>query len=407
MKSIALGALLAVISATSACTNTTDKPRSSKSMSLDSVPNLPRVDAKTLLISDIQVNQFANPQFGGAIQPLVDFRYTGLAEYVEVMTCNEAGAACSEAKNVFQTQSTLANGPSGTKIVVKLRACVDPARAIGSSNCGDWFQTTYMQWAVIDKEKSELQAEYESIQLDIKELVKQMQNLLKLKQERANKCKPATPEQKALLDADRSFAESLGKLGQSGLGVLANGIAMGSQQCKAAKAAAEAERNKPQETATTTSAAGSTDKPATTTTAASLNLGEAPGAGSGGNMMGAINLPSLDIKSIVDKLSQGLQDKAGAMGGPDMSACITELTASKQGRLTLNDVGAVLPNIATAVFDLTNADRKVALEGICIGSLGQKLEASIEITAAAVKSLASSIQARSAKIKAKLGGAGQ
>jgi hypothetical protein len=65
----------------------------------------------------------------------------------------------------------------------------------------------------------------------------------------------------------------------------------------------------------------------------------------------------------------------------------------------------VLPSIAGAIFNLANAEREVALEGICIDSLNQKLETAIQTATASAKILGAELQARSAKLKAKMGGA--
>ncbi|MFZ9519391.1 MAG: hypothetical protein ACO3A4_02840 [Silvanigrellaceae bacterium] len=396
-------ALLAI-----SCTNP-DGPQINKTLSLDSVPSLPMVDAKTLLISDINVVQYSNPKFGGAVQPLVNFSYSGFAEYVEVATCVESESSCSEAKNIFTTESTLANAPSGAKVVVKLRACVDRSRATGSSNCGEWFQSSYNQWAVIDREKAALQEEQQAIEIATKELQTHLEAILKYKLERANKCKPATEQQKAALAADKGLAEALGKLGQSALGVISNAIAKGTPGCNAAAPAGDKTQTDPAAGKTPTDPAASGQTPAT-----GANNGTDPAAGAakllldlsatatpGAQMIGPSALSSTSLTTIVDKIAGALQSK----GNGAAAQCVSQQTATKAGKLTLNDVGAVLPQIAGAIFNLANAEREVALEGICIESLNQKLETAIQTSTAAAKILAAELQARSARLKAKMGGA--
>jgi hypothetical protein len=118
-------------------------------------------------------------------------------------------------------------------------------------------------------------------------------------------------------------------------------------------------------------------------------------------LIGPSALSPENLKTIIDKLSGALQSK----GSGAAAQCLAQQTAPKAGKLTLNDVGAVLPSIAGAIFDLANAGREVALEGICIDSLNQKLETAIQTATASAKILGAELQARSAKLKAKMGGA--
>ena len=397
------------------CTETATKPLSAKSLSLDSVPSLPRVDPKTLIISDISISQFTNPDLDGALQPLVDFRYSGTAEYVEVMTCVEGTGQCSQSKNIFQTQSTLANSPNGSEVVVKLRGCIDPARSTGSGNCGEWFQKTYTQWAVTDKALAAMIQEAEDIESATKELKESLEKLFKLKMERAKKCTPATAEQKALLEADRAFVESIGKLGQGAVGLIANTLTIknGSKCVEEEKAKAE------------TAAAGETkNSPEKQPPAAAASLNFLSGLSQGG-LPTLPNLSSANLKTVVDKLTEGVNRKAEA-GNADAEAakaCLERKTASASGAssasgtsknaparapgISITDVANVIPDISTSIFDIANADRAVALEGICIASLGEKFDASLRATEAAAKGMAERLQERRAALKARAKGAGQ
>jgi hypothetical protein len=375
--------------------NQSDKPRVSKALSLDSVPSLPRVDASTLLLSDIQVVQFQDPQLNGAIQPLVDFRYSGSAEYVEVATCVASETACGEPKRIFQTQATLANGPSGAKIYLKLRACVDQARATGSSNCGEWFQTSYTQWAITDRNAAAIQEEKEAIEIATTEMMNLLSLLLKLKTERALKCKPATAEQQAALEADKALAESLGKLGQGAIGILADALAKGSSKClEVAK----------QEEPPPATAPDPAPAPSTTPALQPAVLALVGSASGNASMIGPNGLSSQNLKVVVDKLIEGLQNRPAASSNPAVAQCIAEQTQSMPGKITLNDVGAILPDLAGGIFDFVNAERAVALEGICIDNLGKKLETSIQTTQTAIKVLSAELQARTARNNAKMNG---
>jgi hypothetical protein len=400
------------------CTEPASKPLSAKSLSLDSVPSLPSVDPKTLIISDISVSQFANPDLDGALQPLVDFRYSGTAEYVEVMTCVEGTGQCSQSKNIFQTQSTLANSPNGSEVVVKLRGCIDPARSIGSGNCGEWFQKTYTQWAVTDTALAAMIQEAEDIESATKELKESLEKLFKLKSERAKKCTPATAEQKALLEADRAFVESIGKLGQGAVGLIANTLTIknGSKCVKEEKAKAE------------TAATGDTKiQPEKQPPEAAASLNFLSGLSQGG-LPTLPNLSSANLKTVVDKLTEGVNKKAEA-GNADAEAakaCLEKKAAAASGAsgasaasgaskkapakapgISVKDVADVIPDISTSIFDIANADRAVALEGICIKSLGEKFDASLKATEAAAKGMAERLQERRAALKARAKGAGQ
>lgn len=375
------------------CLNSNSVPQPARALNLDSIPTLPKVDPKTLLISDIQVVQFANPEFEGALQPLVDFRYSGTAEYVEIVTCVEPGESCSEAKDIFKTKSILANAPSGARVVVKLRACVSPGRSLGGSNCGEWFTSEYTQWAVTDQAKAKLQAEQEAIEIAEKELRDQLAKVLKMRTERANKCKAASPEQEAILSADKAMAESIGRLGQSALGVLSNALVRpDSSSCPQAAPPEQKEPPAEQQQASQNS----------TPAAGNLQL-----LGSiGGGLIGPNILSPDNIKKVVDTLSDALNKRRSASPAPSADGgagaaaqCLVSATAPKAGRLTLDDVGAALPGIASAIFDLSSADRRVKLEGICIGSLGNTFEQALAATEAAAKNTAARLQARQARLK--------
>ncbi|MEN9810346.1 MAG: hypothetical protein RLZZ488_1913 [Pseudomonadota bacterium] len=400
-----IGTLFLALGVAQGCMNQADKPRIAKTLSLDSVPSLPRVDASTLLISDIQVVQFQDPKLNGAIQPLVDFRYSGSAEYVEVATCVDSETACGEPKRIFQTQATLANGPSGAKVYVKMRACVDPSRATGASNCGEWFQSSYTQWAVIDRKAAAYQEEKEAIEIATNELRQQLSLLLKLKTDRALKCKPATAEQKAALEADKALADSLAKLGQGAIGIIADALAKGSGKClEVAKQEAEKQKAKEQEEkapATTPEPAPAPSSPAAFEPPVIALVGS---ASSNASMIGPNGLSSQNLKLVVDKLIEGLQKRPAASSNEAVAQCIAEQTKSMPGKITLNDVGAILPDLAGAIFDFANAGRAVALEGICIDNLGKKLEESIQVANDSAKTLAAQLQARTARNEAKLNG---
>jgi uncharacterized protein YfcZ (UPF0381/DUF406 family) len=398
---------------TAGCTETT-KPRTSRALSLDSVPSLPSVDPKTLIISDISVSQFSNPDLEGALQPLVDFRYSGSAEYVEVMTCIEETGQCSPSKNIFQTQSTLANSPNGSEVVVKLRACVDASRSLGSSNCGQWFQSTYTQWAITDKALAALVQEAEDIESATKELKQNLEKLFKMKAERANKCQPSTPEQKALLEADRAFVESIGKLGQGAIGMIANSLTIrGGSKCLE-------EQRKLQEEAENKEQPAAKPKPDAPAQSAPASLNFLSSLSSGGNPI----LPSLNsanLKTVIDKLTEGVNKKAeaGNEEAEAAAACLEKKSADSaaggsDGKaktaaagLSIKDVAEVLPDVSTAIFDIANADRAVALEGICIKNLGDKFDSALKTTESVVKSMAEQLQLRRSALKTKVKGANQ
>jgi len=390
------------------CTNSPAKPPTSRmASSLDSIPPLPRVDPKTLIISDISVSQFANPDYEGAIQPLVDFRHSGSAEYVEAVTCIDETGECSEAKNLFKTEFTLANQKGGAKVIVKLRACVDPARSTGASNCGEWFQSSYTQWTITNQAKAALMYEEEQIEIGTKELKSNLEKLFKLKSERAAKCQPSTPEQKALLDADRALAETFGKMGQSALGIVADALSRkgtGTETATCSEGGPQKEEAKEGENNTPTTT-GENGQPQAS--ALNLNVKELFG-------QGVALLPGLASKAgapaiFVDKFKEILEKRASSPGNDGKEAaaaaqCIKEQTQVKGPGITVNDVAAVLPQVSTAIFDLTNAERVVALEGICIGTLGQKFETAIDVAEATVKSMATRLQERRLALKAKSGG---
>ncbi|NBW81756.1 hypothetical protein EBR21_08375, partial [bacterium] len=387
MKTFGWLSLLSCALMAVSCMNS-ETQRVARPMSLDSVPSLPMVDAKTLLISDINVTQFSNPKLAGAIQPLVDFRYSGSAEYVEVVTCVDSQSSCSEAKDIFKTESTLANAPGGSKVIVKLRACVNPSRATSSSNCGEWFQSSYTQWTVTDREKAALVEEQESIEIAKKEFNRQLEAILKKKLERANKCKAATPEQTAALAADKALAEALGKLGQSALGVITDGIVKGGGACDGSGK----ESGTPDATGTATATPTATAAAPANGQKLLLNL-SAPGGSNPSGLIGPSALSPENLKTVIDKISDALQKK----GADNAAQCLAQQTSTKAGKLTLNDVGAVLPSVAGAIFSLVTAGREVALEGICIESLNQKLDTAIQTATAAAKILGEELQARQAR----------
>ncbi|MEY4066116.1 MAG: hypothetical protein RIR26_2324, partial [Pseudomonadota bacterium] len=200
------------------------RTRSSSPFNLDSIPPLPMVEPASLKISDITIAQSHDPRTGGTLQPFVDFRYSGSTDYVEVQACAE-GSACTPPKNIFETNATLTNAPSGARVVVKLRGCVNPARAIGNSNCGSWFEKEYTQWFTADKAKSELQEEFDALERSAGDLEKKLQKVLALRAKRAEKCKAKDPAQAQILDAERGLVGSLGKLGGGLVGAIAKSIA--------------------------------------------------------------------------------------------------------------------------------------------------------------------------------------
>jgi hypothetical protein len=371
------------------CTNSTDIPPSLSMSSLDSVPTLPMVDAKTLLVSHIQVVQFANPEFNGALQPLVHFNYSGSAEYVEVQTCSDMWSGCRPIKNIFETRSALANSENGANVIVKLRACVDPARAIGGTNCGPWVQTSYKQWAIVDKDKADMQQELESIELAANDLSRQLDKLLKMKKKRAEKCRPKTSEQQELLSSERTITEALGRLGQGTIGAIGSSLARkSSEKCAAASSAEEKAKSSILKTG---------------------NLYLTDSSEQSQNSIGP-SLSTTAVSTIVNRMAEALDRRASVNKDAETAAaaqCLRDQTISsaQPDGLTYDDLGYALPGIATALFDISAAPRKVSLEGICIDTLGTNFETALQSTEEATRVMAAQLQARSERLAAKIRGA--
>lgn len=427
---------------------------SSGALNLDAIPSLPtNVDASKLVIADIVVAQFSNPKFAGAVQPLVDFSYSGSTDYVEVKTCIVSSGVCSPAKNLFETNSAIANTTEATQVVVKLRACVDPSRALGGTNCGPWFDKQYSQWAVPNKSKATLQADYEAIERDVKDLEKQMKDLLKLKADRATKCQPASEDAKALLESDKTLHQAIVKMGGGIVGAIG-------------KKLTEAEPSKEQGDTGSTG----TDTSTSTSTNTEVSGGFLPSdqlALTGGRsteiitaqdakyvspifrvIAGALEKKSRALKNLASKKqSKSLNiasstnipssgfgedtktDTSTSTGtGTDTStssstntntgsdkpssepageeakdAAATVAKAAAGQKFSWDDIISELPNIADAIFDMNNADRKIALEGICIEKLGEKQSEAIQMAQSQLEQTVLRLRSRAQSIKAKLG----
>ncbi|MEY2989007.1 MAG: hypothetical protein RJB13_2528 [Pseudomonadota bacterium] len=225
----------------------------SAALSLASVPPLVSVDGSQLTISDITVTPYANPKTGGALQPLVNFRYSPLADYVEAQLCESENRDCREVKNLIEEKSLLPNMPDGATVFLKLRSCVKPERSTSSKNCGGWVEQQYTQWTNSDPRKRQLQEELEQVERAIKDYAESLLDLAKLKAERASKCQPATEGAKKLIEAERGFAEAIGKLGGSLVDAIADRAAK-------AKSAADEAAAKEKAAAEEKAAAAKTDE---------------------------------------------------------------------------------------------------------------------------------------------------
>lgn len=400
------------------------------SMNLNSVPDLPKVDASRLKISDIVVSSYINPDFQGAAQPFVDYSYSGSTDYVEVKTCSAATRSCGPTKNLFETNSLLANAPEPGRIVVKLRGCVVPERSSGESNCGPWFETEYEQWVVVDKEKASLQEDYEGIERDVKSLEQQLKKVLALKEKRAEKCKPASEGAEALLKADKTLVAAMTKLGGGLVGALGKKLTE-----KASSETSSAASSKPGE--------GNDRKPETDPSSNPDSLGEIfafAGFGKIGEIISGQNSSHLSTifnvmkdaltsksgaqKSIADGISRIFQrdgnsgqgdsknkpDAKNPSGGGDKPAgaaaaeAATKLSKAGTGSSFKWDVviGA-LPSLAEGIFDLNNADRRVSLEGICVDDLGAKQEQALLLAQEQAEQMILNLHTRAQSIRAKLG----
>ena len=411
-----------------------NKPASS-ALNLDSVPSLPTVDAAQLKISDIVVAQFNNPKLQGAVQPFIDFRYSGSTDYVEAKTCIEATGACVDSKNIFENNATLANAPDGARVIVKLRACVNPGRSSGSSNCGSWFEKEYTQWAAADKSKSALVEEYEAIDREVKNLDKQLKAVLNLLQVRAEKCKPASAGAKDLLDAEKGMITAITKLGGGIVG------AIGKKLTESPPAKPDA-----------SSAGTSTLPPATTigtdnsvialTSENSLSL-----SGGSSNKEIIVAQAAEHVPKIFKFLGDALKKKADAQkkladektdtpaaapeaaggspaSGDSSTTPPTEPSSKESGKPGDASADAAqklakataagpfkwapiidaLPSLAEGIFDLSNADRKVAQEGICVDALSTKQGEAIEFAKAEAGQSILRLQQRLQSVRAKIGG---
>lgn len=443
---------LALIGAMS-CTNTESTPRSSSALlRLDSIPDLPKVHAKSLQIGNISVAQYSNPKFLGAIQPLVNFKYTGSAEYIEVVTCVEGENKCSEPKNLFQDKSTLPNAPDGATVVVKLRACVSASRTLDSSNCGEWFQSSYKQWFTADKVKAALQEEQHRIEVDLKALREQLTNLLKLRAERASRCQARAGGDEALtqsLQADQVLNSALAKLGEGIVTSIGSAIVERSEgRCTRTQTAIEAKQNNEQEAQQSAGGTEGTPPKNSATGGTSGNRKSLPGSVDSIALL--LNSPTSNsaaasyidpgiytpaqLKTITDSLGNAAETKwlqqfaptsSGAQQSSasrttsgsvvdkqapqfDVSQCMSSAAAGAHvGGLTLNDVGEVIPDVANAIFAMNNADREAKAEATCKESLSASLDSAVTATTNAVGELITRLQERSATLKSEIAKAGR
>jgi hypothetical protein len=421
---------------------TTPSKPASRNFNLDSVPALPMVDPAQLRISDLIVGQYADPRTGGTMQPILDFRYSGSTDYIEAKTCIEATGACTESKNIFENKGTLANAPDGSRVVVQVRACVNPGRSKGSSNCGPWYSQEYTQWVSTNKEKTLLQEEFEAIERDAKELDKKLKQVLKLREERAAKCQPATEGAKALLEAERGLVGAISKLGGGIIGAIGKKLTERPPSSSGSSGTGGASGSGG------SSGSGGALEPAiyALTPELSLSLGSVReiivAANSKdvpkliGIMSDALKLKSEALKKLAGEKgfnssasskesggeagktategakppategSTGADPKAGTTAPGEAAEKASEKLSqatSAAGGVQWDVITGALPTLADAIFDLSNADRKVALEGICVEGLGTKLEATIKLAEEETTRAILQLSARAQRVRAKLG----
>lgn len=409
--------LLAFMPAINGCFSPAPENRpASTALNLDSVPSLPTVDAAQLKISDIVVAQFNNPKLQGAVQPYIDFRYSGSTDYVEAKTCIEATGACVDSKNIFENNATLANAPDGARVIVKLRACVNPGRSSGSSNCGSWFEKEYTQWAAADKSKSALAEEYEAIEREVKNLDKQLKAVLDLLQVRAEKCKPASAGVKDLLDAEKGVITAITKLGGGIVG------AIGKKLTESPPAKSDA-RSAGTSTLPPATTIGTDNRDIALTSENSLSL-----SGGSSNKEIIVAQAAEHVPKIFKFLGDALKKKADAQkkladeksdtpaaareaaegspapGAAAEKAAQTLTKAAADGPFKWAPIIDALPSLAEGIFDLSNADRKVAQEGICVDALSAKQGEAIEFAKAEAGQSVLRLQQRLQSVRAKIGG---
>ncbi len=412
--------VLAFIPALNGCFSPAPENRpASSALNLDSVPSLPTVDAAQLKISDIVVAQFNNPKLQGAVQPYIDFRYSGSTDYVEAKTCIEATGACVDSKNIFENNATLANAPDGSRVIVKLRACVNPGRSSGSSNCGPWFEKEYTQWAAEDKSKSALVEEYEAIEREVKNLDKQLKAVLNLLQVRAEKCKPASAGAKDLLDAEKGMITAITKLGGGIVGAIGKKLT----ESPPAKPKAEASPATTEPVLPPATTIGTDNSVIALTSENSLSL-------SGGSSNKEIivaqakeHLPKIfkflgdalkkkseaqkklaDEKSATPAAAPEAAGSSPASGAAAEKAAQTLTKAAADGPFKWAPIIDALPSLAEGIFDLSNADRKVAQEGICVDALSAKQGEAIEFAKAEAGQSILRLSQRLQSVRAKIGG---
>ena len=412
--------VLAFIPALNGCFSPAPENRpASSALNLDSVPSLPTVDAAQLKISDIVVAQFNNPKLQGAVQPYIDFRYSGSTDYVEAKTCIEATGTCVDSKNIFENNATLANAPDGSRVIVKLRACVNPGRSSGSSNCGPWFEKEYTQWAAEDKSKSALVEEYEAIEREVKNLDKQLKAVLNLLQMRAEKCKPASAGAKDLLDAEKGMITAITKLGGGIVGAIGKKLT----ESPPAKPKAEASPATTEPVLPPATTIGTDNSVIALTSENSLSL-------SGGSSNKEIivaqakeHLPKIfkflgdalkkkseaqkklaDEKSATPAAAPEAAGSSPASGAAAEKAAQTLTKAAADGPFKWAPIIDALPSLAEGIFDLSNADRKVAQEGICVDALSAKQGEAIEFAKAEAGQSILRLSQRLQSVRAKIGG---
>jgi hypothetical protein len=457
------GTLLAVVAMTPGLQGCFSNPTvpsrpTASTLNLDSVPPLPAVDAAQLRISNIVVAQYADPRTGGTMQPVLDFRYSASTDYVEAKTCVDTTGACTESKNIFENKGTLANAPDGARVVVQLRACVNPERSKGSSNCGSWYSQEYTQWASTNKEKTLLQEEFEAIERDAKELDKKLKTVLKLREERAAKCKPATEGAKALLEAERGLVGSITRLGGGIVGAIAKKLTERPPPSDSSTGSGSgAGASGGSGSGSSSGSGGGALEPAVYALAPGQELALSSG-GSGRQIIVAqdpkfvpkllsVMSEALKLKSSALKLiSREKNFNAGAAtaeapaegakpsaegakppaegakptgGDPaatdpkagtapageaaDKASKALSQAASSGGAVNWEIITGALPTLADAIFDMANADRRVALEGICVDGLGTKLEETIKMAEEETNRAIMQLTARAQRVRAKLG----
>jgi len=410
------------------------------------------VEPASLKVSDITIAQYHDPKTGGTLQPFVDFRYSGSTDYVEVQTCAE-GSACTPPKSIFETNATLTNAASGARVVVKLRGCVNPARAIGKTNCGSWFEKEYTQWLVADKAKSELQEEFDALERSAADLEKKLQKVLALRAKRAEKCKPKDQSDTQMMEAEKGLVGSLGKLGGGLVGAIANSFAkkpdpaadsstpdktdgagakdaavgdfgggsgdttalalhansglslegQGAGQVIAAAASkyvpqlvsklSDALGEKAKQILTPKSSgstsAGKTSKPRTATGTAAGTAASAPAAGSTNTPEDTPSTASTDTPSAKDDpAAEAAQQTAAAVQGPSVNWDV---------------ISDALPQLAEGIFDLTNVNRRMALENMCIDSLGKVQSDALQIAEEEVTNSVAQLRSAALSVRAKMG----